>query len=169
MDRRGRRRELSAHQRRVIPELDIRGGPVRAHHVKGRPVDPVVFRRVNRLDTVGILEVEVQRQPGKVEIRQVSDRRVLERVVRVVQDCDREVTGIPKRTADPEAVRRCVVNRRGSGESIETTQINRAIGLKFEDTFGQGNLLWLDCASASGNGGLKSWYVGWAARADSAS
>jgi hypothetical protein len=29
------------------------------------------------------------------------------------------------------------VNRRGSGESIETTQVNRAIGLKFENALGQ--------------------------------
>ena len=73
--------------------------------------------------------MEVERQACKIEIRQVFDSRVLIEIIGVMQHGHREIGGVPERARDfePGWCRRMYAG--GGGETVEATEVHRAIRL----------------------------------------
>jgi len=75
------------------------------------------------------MQVEGQRQPGKVEVRKVLKGRMLVEIVGIVEDRHGEIGRVAERAADFEAIGRRRMDGGCRRESIEASQMNRAIGL----------------------------------------
>ena len=89
----------------------------------------LIFGRVDRLQAVGILQGEIERQTGKVEIGQIFDRGMLEEIIGVVKNGDGEIGRIAKDPADLEAGGSRMMDRRRGGEAVEASELQCPVGL----------------------------------------
>ena len=95
--------EAARDQRCVVPKGDFDRGVVGAKAVERGPVDPVVFWGVDGLQAGRVVQVEREREAVEIEVRQVLEGRVLEKVIRVIEDGDREIGRIAECTAGCES------------------------------------------------------------------
>ncbi len=126
-----------AGQSRVVEQGHVGGGSVGANDVEGSPVDPVIFGRIDGLHAASAGKGEIEREAGEIEIGQIFNGGMFEGIVGIIKDGDGEIGGIAENSADFEAGGRGVVDGSGGGESVEASQRESAVGLKFVDAFGQ--------------------------------
>ncbi len=75
----------------LVPEANFAGRAGGGDVIEGGPIDPIGFRGIERLETGGKDDVEGERGAGEIEIRQVTEARMLVEVVGIPEHEDGEI------------------------------------------------------------------------------